>query len=68
MEPRHLEGGGRAVDRALRWWLHVDTDHARDGAFADVDLGIAEKAGEQRQRFGPAALAQSSQGLSSDLR
>ena len=49
------------------WWLHVDADHACDGTFADVDLGIAEKAGEQRKRLGPAALAQLPQGLSSNL-
>ena len=68
MEPRGLEGRSHAVDRMIRSWLHVDTDHAGDGAFADVDLGIAEKAGEQRQRFGSTALAQSSQGLPSNLR
>ena len=68
MEPRRLERIGRAADRAFRRWLHVDSDHACDGTFADVDLGIAEKAGEQRKRLGPAALAQPPQGLSSNLR
>jgi hypothetical protein len=68
MEPRDLEGLSRAVDRTIRQWLHVDSDHACNGAFADVDLGIADKAREQRQRFGPTALAQSSQSLSSNLR
>ena len=55
------------IERFARW-LHVDTDHACEGAFADVDLGVADKAGEQRQRFGPTALAQCSQSLPSNLR
>jgi hypothetical protein len=68
MEPRGVERRSRAGDRAIGPWLHEDTDDACDGSFADIDLGIAEKAGEERQRLGPAALAQSSQGLPSNLR
>src|SRR5262249_19443346 len=41
MEPRGLERR-RRVDRTIRAWRQVNTDHAGDGALADIDLGIAE--------------------------
>src|SRR5262245_51470008 len=67
MKPRGLEGR-RRVDRTIRARRHVDTNHAGEGALANVDLRIAEKTGEQRQRFGSTLLAQPSQGLSSNMR
>src|SRR5262245_2926424 len=67
MKPRGLEGR-RRVDRTIRARRHVDTNHAGEGALADVDFRIAEKTGEQGQRFGSTLLAQPSQGLSSNMR
>jgi len=47
--------------------MHVDADHPCDGALTDVELGVAEQAGEQGQRLRPAALAQLPQGLPPNL-